>query len=127
VLHGLVRDLETLVIGIDAGFDGIFTTKAAASLRSFGTQGFAAIACAGIEEALLDLRAKAAGMNVARLLGAHRTSLPAYHSGDLWVSQSIDGLQRAAQSHIDRGFRALKMRLTGVAAEDIPRVRAVRD
>jgi L-alanine-DL-glutamate epimerase-like enolase superfamily enzyme len=127
VLGQLVTELEPFVVGLDPTLSGIFTQKTAASLRSFGTGGFAAMACAGIEEALLDLRAKAVGLNVSRLLGSCRTTIPAYNSGDLWVSLSIDQLQASAQRHLDAGFRAMKMRLTGRVETDLPRVRAVRE
>jgi L-alanine-DL-glutamate epimerase-like enolase superfamily enzyme len=127
VLHGLVRDLEPLVVGLDLELSGSFSMKSAASLRSFGLEGFSAIACAGVEEALFDLRGKATSSNVARLLGACRTEIPAYHSGDLWVSLSIDELQASAQRHLDSGFRAMKVRLNGRADIDLPRPRAIRD
>jgi len=127
VLHALARGLEPFVLGLDPNSDGAFGLRATAALRFFGMQGFSVMACAGIEEALLDLRGKAAGLNVSRLLGACRDEILAYHSGDLWVNLSIDELQASAQRHLERGFRAMKMRLTGRLAIDAPRVRAVRD
>jgi L-alanine-DL-glutamate epimerase-like enolase superfamily enzyme len=126
-IHALVHALEPLVTGRDPHRAGAFTSAAATSLQSFGLGGFAALACSGIEQALLDLRAKALGISVAELLGAGRSSIPAYASHDLWVSLPIDELQRNAARHLERGFRAMKMRLTGRIEQDVARVRAIRD
>ncbi len=81
---------------------------------------------AGIECAILDLRAKLLDMNVSRLLGASRTAVPVYHSSELWVTLSIDQLQRAAAEHVRNGYRAMKMRLIGDINKDVERVDAVR-
>jgi L-alanine-DL-glutamate epimerase-like enolase superfamily enzyme len=117
-LDEAVRSLEPLVVGRHphalAGF----------AVRDRGNQG--TLAMAAVANALCDLRAKLLGVNVSRMLGACRASLPAYHSGDLWVSLSIEQLQRAAEAHLRKGFRAMKMRLRG-NAEDVHRVKAVRE
>jgi L-alanine-DL-glutamate epimerase-like enolase superfamily enzyme len=130
VLDAMVKSLEPLVVGIDPHMSGAFSLRAAADLRNVGTSGIATLALAGIECALLDLRAKLADLSVARLLGACRTALPVYHSSELWVSKSIDELQNAAAAHLEKGFRAMKMRLKCDPADlgaDVVRVRAVRD
>jgi len=77
---------------------------------------------------LWDLRGKAAGLNVARLIGACTTAVPAYHSGGLWISRSVDELQREAADFVAQGWRAMKMRISKPRAEeDVARVRAVRE
>ncbi len=128
VLAEMVRSLEPLVLGLDPTLDGSFRLRAWRELNFFGTQGASAMGIAGIDMALWDLRAKEAGLNVARLLGACRMSVPAYASGGLWLSASIDALQREAASFLKQGFRAMKMRLGKPAEdEDVARVRAVRE
>jgi len=81
-----------------------------------------------IDGALWDLLGKAAGLPLYRLLGGAQDRVPAYHSGGLWLSRPIDALAREAEGFVAEGFRAVKMRL-GLPdpAEDIARVRAVRD
>ncbi|HUC17721.1 MAG TPA: mandelate racemase/muconate lactonizing enzyme family protein [Acetobacteraceae bacterium] len=128
VLVEMARSLEPLILGLDPTLDGSFRTRAWRELNFFGTQGVSAMGIAGIDMALWDLRGKAAGLNVARLLGACRTEVPAYASGGLWLSASIDELQREAEAFLQQGFRAMKMRLGKPSHdEDVARVRAVRE
>jgi len=128
VIAEMVRSLEPLVLGIDPTLDGSFRARAWRELNFFGTQGVSAMGISGIDMALWDLRAKAAGLNVSRLIGACRTAVPAYASGGLWLSASIDELQREADSFLQRGFRAMKMRVgKPTEDEDVARVRAVRE
>ena len=127
ILAELVESLAPLAVGLDPNLSGLFLTRAAADLRSTGTQGAAALAVGAIESAMWDLRGKAAHLNVSALLGAYRLSVPVYQSSGLWVDRSIDQLQRTAQGHIRAGYRAMKMRLTGDLAKDVSRVQAVRE
>jgi L-alanine-DL-glutamate epimerase-like enolase superfamily enzyme len=86
------------------------------------------IGLSAVEGALWDLRAKAAKLNIAQLLGTGRNTVPIYHSGGLWISRSLDELQREASDFVSQGYRAIKMRVGRFAPEvDIARVRAVRE
>ena len=127
VLNEMVRSLEPLLVGLDPQLSGTFSNRAWADLRNYGRAGISIMGLAGVECALMDLRAKLADLNVARYLGVYRTTVPVYNSSDLWISLSIDDLQRGAAAHVDRGFRAVKMRLIGDIETDVARVRAVRD
>jgi L-alanine-DL-glutamate epimerase-like enolase superfamily enzyme len=81
-----------------------------------------------VDTALWDLRGRAAGLNVSRLIGAAASAVPVYASGGLWLSSSIDELQREAADFLARGFRAIKMRVgSRPVAWNIERVRAVRE
>jgi L-alanine-DL-glutamate epimerase-like enolase superfamily enzyme len=54
--------------------------------------------------------------------------VPVYASGGLWLSSSLDELQREAADFLARGFRAIKMRVgSRPVAWNIERVRAVRE
>ena len=123
----LVDSLAPFMLGIDPSMGGLFLTRAWADVRSNGAQGIAALGVAALETALWDLRGKLIGLNVSRMLGAYHTALPAYHSGGLWVDLTIDQLQHTAAEHLKRGFRSMKMRLTGDPKLDIARARAIRD
>jgi L-alanine-DL-glutamate epimerase-like enolase superfamily enzyme len=127
VLDEMVRTFEPLLIGLDPHMSGSFTARAWADLRNYGAAGISVMGLAAVECAILDLRAKLLDLNVSRLLGASRSALPVYHSSELWVTLSIDQLQRAAEAHVQHGFRAMKMRLIGDIKKDVERVRAVRD
>lgn len=127
VLNEMVRSFEPLLIGLDPHASAAFTSRAWADLRNYGQAGISVMGLSGVECALLDLRAKLLDVNVAHLLGAARTALPIYHSSELWVTLTIDELQRAAAAHVSNGFRAMKMRLIGDIDRDVQRVKAVRE
>lgn len=128
MLHEMVRSLEPLVVGADPTGSAQIWQRGLKELNFFGRKGVAIMGLAAIDTALWDLRAKQASVNVARLIGQCRATVPAYASSGLWLSASIDELQREAAGFLARGFRAMKMRLgSGNAATDVARVRAVRD
>ncbi len=128
VIHEMVRSLEPLVVGTDPTLAGVFYKRAWTELNFLGHKGVSILGLGAIDNALWDLRGKAAGMNVSRLLGACATAVPAYASGGLWLSSSIDRLQREAADFVAQGFRAMKTRVSNTdRAGNVARVRAVRE
>lgn len=128
VLHEMVRSLEPLVLGLDPQLGGSVAARAFDDLNFVGHAGVSLMGLAGVDNALWDLRGKAAGMNVSRLIGACRTAVPVYNSSGLWYTRSIDELQREAADFVSKGYRAVKMRLGRPGLEDdVARVRAVRE
>jgi len=127
LMNDMVQSLSPLVVGLDPRLSGSFLTRAAVNVRSVGESGLAMIGIGVIDQALWDLRAKLANTNVAGLIGAYRTTMPVYNSTDYWITRSLDEIQQAAADHKQRGFRGLKLRLTGQIAEDVARAKAVRD
>ena len=128
VIDEMIRSLEPLVIGLDPELGGSFSGRAFRDIGFLGRTGVAVIGVAGVDNALWDLRGKAAGLNVARLIGACTTAVPAYHSGGLWISRSVDELQREAADFVAQGWRAMKMRISKPrATSSSARVRAVRE
>ena len=128
VLHEMIRSLEPLVIGMDPTLGGSLNARAWKEMNYLGYEGVTVQALSGLDNAMWDLRGKAAGLNVSRLLGAVRTAVPVYASGELWLSASIDQLQRDAAALVAKGYRAMKTRVgptdpVGMVA----RVRAVRE
>jgi len=127
-LHEMVRSFEPLVVGLDPEFGGSFVARAWSAVGFFGHAGMTIVGMAGIDEAIFDLRAKAAGMNVSRLLGACRAAVPVYRSVGLGHDYSLDELQRAAAGFVKTGFRGVKMSVGRHSLdEDVARVRAVRE
>lgn len=128
VLRQMVDELADVAVGHDAGHIAGFWARAWKDINFLGHKGVPVAGISAIDGALWDLLGKAAGLPLYRLLGGAQDRVPAYHSGGLWLSRSIDELVVEAQGFVDQGFRAMKMRL-GLPdpAEDIARVRAVRD
>jgi D-galactarolactone cycloisomerase len=87
-------------------------------------------AIAGIDIALWDLKAQAAGLPLWRLLGARHGSVAAYASGGYYGADGeagVDGLVEEMARYRELGYEAVKLKVGGLAvAEDVERVRAVR-
>jgi L-alanine-DL-glutamate epimerase-like enolase superfamily enzyme len=95
-------------------------------LSSHGLGAGAALALSGIDMALWDIRGKAAGMPLYELLGGTRRRLPAYAGGIALGYQPKESLADEAQGYMERGYKALKLRLGDSAPVDIERVLHVR-
>ena len=88
------------------------------------SQGLLGQALAAFDMAAWDAHAQAAGMPLARLLGAATDSVPAYNSCGLWIADP-DTLGDEAEALIDEGgYDAVKLRLG--RAEFAADLRAVR-
>jgi L-alanine-DL-glutamate epimerase-like enolase superfamily enzyme len=128
VILEMIRQLEDLVVGMDPRMGGALNAKAWKELNFLGYEGVSIVGLAAVDNALWDLRGKAAGLNVAHLIGACRTAVPTYASGGLWLGSSIDELQNQARGFVDRGFRAMKTRVGPTDPERmVARVAAVRE
>lgn len=128
VLHEVIRSFEPLVIGLDPGMSGAFWSKAWADIAFLGHRGATVVGLSAIDMALWDLRGKQAGLNVSKLIGSCRETVPLYRSGSMRLSSSIDQLQDEAAGLVKEGYRAMKMSLGKPSAkEDVARVRAVRE
>ncbi|MDF1792702.1 MAG: mandelate racemase/muconate lactonizing enzyme family protein [Thalassobaculaceae bacterium] len=90
-------------------------------------EGAATLAMAAIDIALWDIKGKAAGEPLWRLLGGSRQTVPAYASETLWRHQSIGELEAAGADLVARGYDAMKLRLGNrPISEDVARAVALR-
>ena len=97
--------------------------------RQFGGEGIAAYALSAVDIGLWDLKAKALGLPLYRLLGTYTEAVPMYGSGG-WVNLSMDELLADVAAFLDQGIRRVKIRVArdrgSFEREDIERVAAVR-
>jgi L-alanine-DL-glutamate epimerase-like enolase superfamily enzyme len=94
-----------------------------------GRTGITQLALAAVDIALWDLKAKAAGLPLWRLMGGARPEgIPAYNSDGGWLSLSKDQLvDNCRRSVEERGFQGVKVKVGLPSAhQDIERVQAVR-
>jgi len=92
--------------------------------RLMGVQGLVGMAMAGLDMALWDLQARAAGVPLAVLLGGTTDPIPAYLS--LGMLDERAAAERAEQAAAD-GYRALKIKIGWPdAATDLAVIRAAR-
>jgi L-alanine-DL-glutamate epimerase-like enolase superfamily enzyme len=95
------------------------------AIRNQGRSGIASMAVAAVDAALWDLKAHLLDLPLVKLLGAVRDHVPVYGSGG-FTSYSVDRLQRQLAGWVDRGVRAVKMKVGRTPAEDDDRVRMAR-
>jgi L-alanine-DL-glutamate epimerase-like enolase superfamily enzyme len=84
-----------------------------------------AISC--IDIALWDIRGKATGLPVHKLLGSFRDEVPAYASGGYYFpgENSLEGLVAEVRDYVERGFDAVKIKIGRL--EPWPKRAGVRD
>ena len=94
--------------------------------RLLGQRGIASMAAAAIDMAAWDALARAAGLPLARILGAEPRPIRAYNSTGLGLV-APDAAAREAVELLEGGFGAIKMRLGRADPRaDLEAVRAVR-
>ena len=94
-----------------------------------GRKGVIIAGMSGIDIALWDIKAKAAGMPLYRLLGGCHEQIRAYASAGFYApGKGIKELAGEMASYVQEGFTGVKMKIGRLSpAEDIARVRAVRE
>jgi len=128
VLDAMVHALSGTVVGKDPRDTEALYVDMWREINFLGHKGVTIFGIAAIDIACWDIKGKAAGMSVGRMLGRARDRVPAYASGGLWASLSIEELQAQARGFVADGFKAVKMRI-GLPdiGRDLERVAAVRD
>jgi L-talarate/galactarate dehydratase len=129
-LKAAVEDFGALVIGEDPLRAEAIMAKLRAAAAPCGPGGIVTLALSAIDIALWDIRGKAAGVPLARLLGGLRDRVPAYASGAMMRTTPLDQLERAAAVLVGKGFRQIKsqMAVDGLTpAQEVERMRAIRN
>ncbi len=127
VAHLVNTTLRELVRGMEAAdVVGVWARIYKMQLASHGMGAATAIAMSGIDMALWDIRAKAAGWPLYRLLGGASRLIPAYAGGVSLGYQVPSSLVEEARGLVEKGFKAVKLRIGDTSARDLERVTAVR-
>lgn len=124
----LQHDLAPRLIGRDIDHGEAFWAEALDWATVSARRSQSAAAMSAVDIALWDLRGKRMGLPVWRLLGGHGRPARPYASGGLYATgQSPDDLGREFAAYVERGFRAVKIKVGGAPlATDLERVAAVR-
>ncbi|WP_421826424.1 mandelate racemase/muconate lactonizing enzyme family protein [Larkinella sp.] len=80
-----------------------------------------------LDVALWDIKGKAAGMSIAKLLGQYRDKVPTYATCPPQTILTVDEVEQEVRLKIRQGFRGIKLQLSGGSALDIPRLRKARE
>lgn len=127
VAHIVNTTLKSAVIGRDAhDVNGIWQRMYRMQLASHGMGAGACLGISGIDMALWDIRGKALGIPLYRLLGGASRPIPAYAGGVSLGYQEPASLIDEARVHVERGYRAIKLRIGDTVTNDLKRVAAVR-
>ena len=121
-----IQDLGAAQVGKSlAPLDSFQSNRRALNL--VGYEGVAMIAVSGIDMAVWDALAKAAGMPLAVLLGGTLAPVPAYNSNGLWLTDLATLANEAAELVAEGGFKGLKLRLgRDRLSDDLAAIREVR-
>jgi L-alanine-DL-glutamate epimerase-like enolase superfamily enzyme len=114
ITHALKRaidDLGTLTIGEDPHRVEAIAAKLRAAAGGSGPAGIFTLALSAIDIALWDIRGKALGQPLWKLLGGARQRVATYASGALRRNLTLDQAVTAAGKLKDKGFREAKMQL----------------
>jgi L-alanine-DL-glutamate epimerase-like enolase superfamily enzyme len=122
------REVAPDLIGEDPSDIARLWTKLVWAGASVGRSGASTQAIAAIDVALWDLKAKRAGLPLAKLLGAHRDSVRCYNTSGGFLHESIEQVKDNATRTLEAGVGGIKIKV-GLpdSAEDLRRVRAVRE
>jgi L-alanine-DL-glutamate epimerase-like enolase superfamily enzyme len=116
------------VIGEDPNDIGKIYTKLLWAGASVGRSGVATQALAAIDVALYDLKAKRAGLPLAKLLGSYRDSVRTYNTSGGFLNATLDEVKARATQSLEEGIGGIKIKV-GLpdSAEDLRRVAGVRE
>jgi D-galactarolactone cycloisomerase len=127
VAHLVNTTLRQLVLGMDAAdVVGVWARVYKMQLSSHGMGAATALAMSGIDQALWDIRGKATGWPLYRLLGGASRPIAAYAGGVSLGYQEPAALVDEARPLVAAGYRAVKLRVGDTPARDLERVAAVR-
>ncbi|MEW9871013.1 mandelate racemase/muconate lactonizing enzyme family protein [Arthrobacter sp. S39] len=122
------KEVAEGIIGEDPNDIGKIYTKLLWAGASVGRSGVATQALAAIDIALYDLKAKRAGLPLAKLLGSYRDSVQTYNTSGGFLNASLEEVKARATQSLDEGIGGIKIKV-GLpdSKEDLRRVAGIRE
>ena len=121
------REIAPALLGEDPSDIGKLWTKLAWAGASVGRSGLATQAIGAFDVALYDLKARRAGLPLAKLLGAYRDSVACYNTSGGFLHTPLDQLLVNAKASVARGIGGLKLKVGQPDwKKDVERVSTVR-
>ncbi len=122
--HG--KELAPNLIGEDPNDIQRLWDKLCWAGASMGRSGMAAQTIAAFDLALWDLKAKRAGLPLAKLLGAQRESVACYNTSGGYLSSPLDVVLKNVEASLERGIGGIKIKVGQPDMKtDLARVAAV--
>ena len=121
------KEVAPVLIGEDPSDIGRLWNKLCWAGASVGRSGLATQALGAFDVALYDLKARRAGLSLAKLLGSWRDSVACYNTSGGFLHTPLDQLLVNAAASRERGIGGIKLKVGQPdRALDIRRVEAVR-
>jgi L-alanine-DL-glutamate epimerase-like enolase superfamily enzyme len=121
------REIAPALIGEDPSDIAKLWNKLCWAGASVGRSGLSTQAIGAFDVALYDLKARRAGLSLAKLLGSYRDSVRCYNTSGGFLHTPLDQLLVNASASIARGIGGIKLKVGQPdRALDIQRVEAVR-
>jgi L-talarate/galactarate dehydratase len=122
------REIAPVLLGEDACDIGKLWVKLCWAGASVGRSGLATQAIAAFDVALWDMKAKRAGLPLAKLLGAYRDSVQCYDTAGGFLHTPLEQLVDNAVQSVERGIGGIKLKVGQPdRALDLRRVEKVRE
>ncbi|MGX5717243.1 L-talarate/galactarate dehydratase [Arthrobacter sp. MAHUQ-56] len=122
------KEVAEGLIGEDPNDIAKIYTKLLWAGASVGRSGVATQALAAVDIALYDLKAKRAGLPLAKFLGSYRDSVRTYNTSGGFLNASLDEVKARATQSIEEGIGGIKIKV-GLpdSKEDLRRVAGIRE
>ncbi|MGO4235413.1 L-talarate/galactarate dehydratase [Pseudarthrobacter sp. YAF2] len=122
------KEVAEGLIGEDPNDIARIYTKLSWAGASVGRSGVATQALAAVDIALYDLKAKRAGLPLAKLLGSYRDSVRTYNTSGGFLNATLDEVKERATRSIEEGIGGIKIKV-GLpdSKEDLRRVAGIRE
>ncbi|MHA7285647.1 L-talarate/galactarate dehydratase [Arthrobacter sp. MDT3-44] len=122
------REIADNLLGEDPNDIGRVYQKLLWAGASVGRSGVATQAIAALDIALYDLKAKRAGLPLAKLLGSYRDSVQTYNTSGGFLQASIEEVKARATQSLADGIGGIKIKVGHPDSRvDLARVAAVRE
>lgn len=127
-MFAYAAELADGLIGEDPSDVARLWEKLAWRGATLGRSGLASQTLCCFDTALYDLKARRAGLPLAKLLGAHRDGVRVYNTSGQYLSSSIEQMKEAASASVARGIGAIKIKVGQPdPMEDLRRIEALRN
>jgi D-arabinonate dehydratase len=126
--RSILEELKQHVVGTDP-FDTERIWDDMWQPKLVGRRGLSTRVISAIDIALWDVKGKACGLPLYKLLGGYTNSVPVYIAGGYYEEgKGLKELAAEMEESISMGARAIKMKIGGASiGEDVERVRVVRE
>ncbi len=105
------REIAPLLIGEDPNDIGRIWNRLIWAGASVGRSGVATQAIAAFDTALWDLKARKAGLPLAKLLGAYRDAVPCYNTSGGYLQADIAEVIDKSRQSLERGIAGVKVKV----------------